>query len=249
MWATRNGVAAAFAASLLVRPALAEAPPGDRAAQVLRDAALGKDVGARLFALEKAPSGDVPGLEEAARRAAASPDRVEQATALEALARIGVARNRELFIEALGSPYRSVRLRALKALLTLSDPGLAQRFLSVLQNDPDPDLQALAAEGLGLRGLADGRAALARAIESGHPVVQRAAVRALVATGDLGFGSSLLARARSEVGPERRRLFALVALVPDPRLVPSLVELLEDPDGESRVAAAIAILSILRPPS
>jgi len=236
---------AALAAVLAVLSALAEIPPGERAAAVLRDAVAGKEEGARLFALEKAATLRVSGLEEAARRAATSSDRVERSLALEILARIDVAGNGDLFLGALDSPFRSVRLRALKALVMLPDPSFAPRLIEVLEHDPDPDLRALAARGLGLPGAPEARAALRGALANGHPVVQAAAARALVAGGDLGIGRELLARARVATGTERRKLLGLVALVPDPGLVPPLAELLEDSDSVVRVAAAAAILSIL----
>ena len=242
------GLAAALAIVLAALPAPAEAPPSERAAEVLRDAVAGKDEGARLLALEKAATLRLPGLEAAARKAAYSADRVERMLALELLASIDVAGNRAVFLEALRSPFRSVRLRALRALLTLSDPNLAARFVEVLEMDPDPDLRALAARGLIPPCAPESRAVLRRAVATGHPVVQTAATRALVASGDLGIGIELLERARGARGAERRRLFGLVALVPDPDLVPLLGKQLEDPDQELRVSAAAAILSILGPP-
>jgi HEAT repeat protein len=241
------GIAAAMAVVLAAQPAEAEVSPAERAAEVLREAAAGKDEGARLFVLEKATTVRVPGLEASARQAASSADRVARTLGLELLAAIDAAGNREVFLEALGSPYRSVRLRALRALLTLSDAGLATRFVEVLEKDPDPDLRALAARGLRPPCTPEAQAALRRAVATGHPVVQTAAVRALVANGDFEVGLELLERARGAFGAERRRLFDLVGLVPDPDLVPLLGKLLEDPDRELRAEAAAAILSSLGP--
>ena len=241
------GLLAALAAVFSVPSVSAAVPARERAESALREAVSSADEGVRLFALERAAATSAPGLEAGARHAAASSDRVERCLALELLTRIDVAGNREVFVDALGSPFRSVRLRALKALETLSDKSLSPRLIEVLEHDPDPDLQALAARSLGNIGALDAREALHRAVTTGHPVVQTAATRALVAIGDLGVGRLLLERARVAGGSERRRLFGLVALVPDADLVPSLTALLEDPDREVRVAAAAAILNIVGP--
>ncbi|MFN7987127.1 MAG: HEAT repeat domain-containing protein [Thermoanaerobaculia bacterium] len=242
---TMPRLAIAVCAAVLGRPVAADEAAAGRAAKVLADTATGKDEGARLFTLEKAPATGIPGLEEAARHSATSSDRTERALALALLARIDVSRNRDLFVEALRSPFRVVRLRALNGLLSLEDPALAPLFVSSLENDPDPDLRALAARGLGLAGLESGREALRKALENGPPVVQRAAVEALVASGDRSSGGRLLERARGASGQERLRLFRLVGLVPDPALVQQLTPLLDDPGAETRAAAAVAILSIL----
>lgn len=244
---TLIGLAAASAAVLTALPVSATVPPRERAESALREAVSSEDGGLRRFALEKALAAPAADLQAGARLAAASADRVERSLALELLARIDVSGNRALFVEALGSPYRSVRLRALVALESLSDRSLSPRLVEVLEQDPDPDLRALAARALGRAGAAEAREALQGAVESGHPVVQTAATQALVALGDLGAGRLLLERARAASGSERRRLFGLVALVPDAGLVPALTELLEDSDREVRVGAAAAILSILGP--
>lgn len=232
--------------SLLVAPGARgeEPPPAARAADVLREAGQSPDEGVRLLALERAGSVKVPSLEAAAIKATRSTDRIELSLALEALARIDVARNRDTFVAALRSEYRSVRLRGLRALLTLDDAGLTPRYVEVLAKDPDPDLRALAARGLGSPASPEGRAALRGAVAKDHPIVQNAAVKALVASGDLEIGHELLERARATSGPERRRLFGLVGLVPDPTLVPVLARLLEEPDAEVRVLAAAAIVTI-----
>ena len=236
-------VATATGLSLLPRSASGETV-GEKAARVVLDAANGTEEVPRFLALERGPA-SLSGLAGAARRSAASADRVEKALALECLARVDAAASRPLFVEALGSPYRSVRIRALRALVEMRDPGLAPTFVRVLESDPDPDLRAIAAGGLALPGAAEGRAALRKALESESPVIQRAAVRALVASGDLGFGKALLSRAMSAVGAERHRLFGLVSLVPDPELVQALAAHFEDADLETRTAAALAALAIL----
>jgi HEAT repeat protein len=215
-----------------------------RATALLAEAMGAEAEGVRLQAVELAAALSSPGLEDAGRRAAASPDRVERTLALELLGRIDATRNRELFIAALTSPYRSVRVRAVLALGTLKDRELMRPLMLVLEQDADPDLRALAARALGAAGGQDARSALRRALGDSHPVVQEAAVLALVASGDLEVGFELVNRARSASPGEASRLLGLAGLVPNQALVPDLGEMLSNPFAEVQVAAAAAILRI-----
>jgi HEAT repeat protein len=236
------------AACLVTVAAMASPPPAqsaeERATEVMSQALLSPDWGLRMESWHLAAPLSAAGLEAAARHGADSPDRDERALALELLARIDVARNRDIFQRELDSSFRSVRVRAIRALTRLADPALIPLFERVLAKDTDPDLRALAAEALGHPWAGAARPALRRAVADPRPVVQQAAVRALVATGDLSIGHELLSRALDLESEEVVRLVGLVALVPDRALVPRLAEMLSRPDAGVRVAAAAAILTI-----
>jgi HEAT repeat protein len=114
----------------------------------------------------------------------------------------------------------------------------------VLAGDNDPDIRALAAEALGGTGGEHASAALRRALDDPHPVVQASAVEALAAAGDHEVGFELLGRMEGAAPPEARRLLGLAALVPNRELIPLIGELLASPEQSVRVAAAAAILRI-----
>lgn len=231
----------AFAATALVA---GQESPVARATHELAGALTAQAEGSRLQAVELAAGLSSPGLEAAARSLAASPDRFERSLALELLAHIDVARNRDVFEAALTAPFRSVRVRAVQALATLKDPGATRLFSTMLADDRDPDLRALAAGALGATGGEDARAALRRGLTDPHPVVQAAVVEALAASGDHEVGFEVLGRVQGVPPPEACRLLGLVALVPDRELIPRLAELLSSPAPDIRVAAAAAILRI-----
>lgn len=222
----------------------AEESPVESATKVLAEALTSDVEGVRLDAAELAARLSTPGLEAAARTLAASPDRFARSLALELLARIDVARNRDLFEASMTSPFRSVRVRAVRALATLKDPAEVALLAAMLADDSDPDLRALAAGALGATGGEDARAALRRALADPHPVVQAAAVEALAASGEREVGLELLGRAQGAAPVETCRLLGLVAAVPDRELIPRLVALLASPDPSVRIAAAAAILRI-----
>ncbi|PWB69807.1 MAG: hypothetical protein C3F15_14635 [Holophagae bacterium] len=234
------GIAMALAAAV----ASADDAEVANATDVLAGALTAQAEGLRLQAVKLAAELSAPGLEAAARTLAASPDRYESSLALELLANIGVERNRGLFEAAMTSPFRSVRVRAVQALATLKDPGIVGPLAAMLAGDGDPDLRALAAEALGATGGEDARAALRRALDDPHPVVQAAVVESLATSGDHEVGFELLGRAEGSAPPEARRLLGLVALVPDRGLLPRLGALLASPEPSVRIAAAAAILSI-----
>lgn len=222
----------------------AEEPAVVRATELLAEAMGTQAEGPRLQAMELAAGLSTPGLEAAARRSAASNDRVERTWALEALAHIGVARNRALFVDAMTSPYRTVRVRAVLALASQKDPGVVPLMASMLEKDADPDLRALAAKALGATGGQDARSALRRALDDPHPVVHMAAVMGLVESGDTEVGFDLLSHARKTGKGEACRLLGLVGRVPNRELIAGLAELLSSETPEVRIAAAAAILSI-----
>lgn len=223
---------------------LAGEPAVERATGILAEAMGTEAEGPRLQALELAARLSCPGLETAARRAATSNDRVVRSWALELLARIDVARNQAVFVDAMSSPYRTVRVRAVQALASVKDPAVTGHLITMLEKDPDPDLKALAAKGLGAVGGQDARSALRRALDDQHPVVQRAAVLGLVASGDLEVGFDLLRRAGKADPQEASRVLGLVGEVPNRELIPALAELLTHGEAAVRIAAAAAILRI-----
>ena len=215
-----------------------------KATEVFAGALTAEAEGVRLQAVKLAAELSTPGLESAGRALAVSPDRYERSLALELLAHIDVARNRDLFEAALTAPFRSVRVRAIQALATLRDPALVGTLNEILASDGDPDLRALAAGALGATGGEDARAALRRALADPHPVVQAAAVEALVASGDHEVGFELLDRVEGAAPKEALHLLGLVALVPDRELIPRLGSLLDSPEPSVRIATAAAILRI-----
>jgi len=184
-------------------------------------------------------------LAAAARQCVPKDGRYATALALELLAHTDVAAYRDVFLSVLSSPFRTVRLRALRALAGLKDPGLADRFAKVLTSDPDPELRAIAAEALGQTGAPKTTPALYRALDDPEAVVRQEAVRALVAIHDPGTAGAIKRRL-SEAAPDRRvEIIRLAALVPDVDLARALGPLLGDPDARVRDYAAGAILSIL----
>lgn len=235
---------AGMAMALSAAWALADDTVVAKATEVLAEALTADAEGARLQAAPLAAELSTPGLEAAARTLAASPDRYERTLALELLSRIDVDSNRDLFEAELTSPFRSVRVRAVQALATLKDPGLVGPLAAVLANDADPDIRALAAAALGGTGGEHASAALRRAVDDPHPIVQAAAVEALAEAGDREVGFELLDRVKGAAAPEVRRLLRLVSLVPDRELIPGIGELLSGPDQSVRIAAAAAVLRI-----
>ncbi len=222
-------------------PVDAESSPDQLAVEVLRDAMAGGNDHLRLFAIERSTTLKTPGLLAEVRALASSPDRVVRSHALDFLAANDLQGSREIFLSAVQVPFRSVRLRALKALLSLYDPALVPRFVKVLHSDPDPDIRALAARGLGAlgtRGGEDAGPALRQALDDPHPSVQEGAVDGLVAIGEVGVGLDLLDRVRKAPPGEAERLLRLVGRVPDRALVPRLGKLLQAGEPTVRIAAA-----------
>lgn len=215
------------------------------AARALLDSAMkSTDSYHRWFALRAAQTLRDREVAASARRLAASGDRYERSLALEILAKSDPAGSSAELLEALDSPFRSVRLRALQGLAKLADRGLAERFAAVLRDDPDPDLRALAARALADSGAASAAPALHEALGDPVVVVQEEAVRALVTVGDDRL-PDVLRRQLEEAPPEQRvRVLRLAALVPEPSLLDAVAPLLADGDPEVRAFAAAALLSI-----
>ncbi|HVN83503.1 MAG TPA: HEAT repeat domain-containing protein [Candidatus Binatia bacterium] len=184
-------------------------------------------------------------LADKVRALARSDDRYVRSLAIEALAALDPAGNRDELLAALDSPFRSVRLRALRGLVTLKDPALAERFTEVLSSDADPDLRAFAGRGLAEMGGPVATAGLYRALDDPIGAVQEEAVRALVTLHDPGIGDVMRRRLADHPLEMRVRIVRLAGLVPDRELVRDLGPFLADSNPEVRAYAAGAVLSIL----
>jgi HEAT repeat protein len=200
----------------------------------------------RWFSLRAARELNDPELVAAARPLVDANDRYVQSLSLEFLAETDLAGNRDVFVRALDSPFRTVRIRALRALRKLEDPTLVTRFGTVLTGDPDAELRAMAASALGETGAKPAIPVLSLALDDPSPVVQEEAVRSLVVLGDQRVVGTLKKRLAEAPPKERTKVVRLAALVPDASLIPSLGPLLADGDPEVRAFTASAILSIRR---
>jgi len=199
----------------------------------------------RWFALRAARTLRAPALVPSLRKMAREGDRYEQSLALDALILTAPREAREEFIHALSSPYRPVRLRGLRGLSEQADPELAPNFSTVLINDSDADLRALAARALGRTGSPNAVPALRRALNDSSEVVQEEAVQGLAKLGDTTLGDTLSERLAGAANPEMRvRLIRLLGFVPDPHALETLGKLLADGDPEVRAYAAASIVRI-----
>jgi len=200
----------------------------------------------RWYSLRAARSLSDPDLVAAARPLVDANDRYVQSLSLEFLAETDLAGHRDVFVRALDSPFRTIRIRAIRALERLKDPTLVTRLGTVLTGDPDAELRAMAARALGATGSKQAIPVLSLALEDESPVVQEESVRALVALGDQRIVRTLKRRIAEAPPKERTKVVRLAALVPDASLIPSLGPLLADGDPEVRAFTASAILSIRR---
>lgn len=221
-------------------------------AEKLRQAALAllgvsmesQDSYVRWFALRAAQPLTEAQLAPHARAALDIGDRYDHSLALDVLLNTDPAGSREQFLAALDSPHRSIRLRSLKGLATLREPGLAERFTAVLKSDPDPDLRTFAVRALEQTGSPQIPAGLFGALEDGVPAVQEEAVRALVRAKSPGLTPILRRRLADVPREDRVAAIRLASFSDDPTLLPDLGPFLADPDPDVRAYAAAAILAI-----
>ena len=213
---------------------------------VLRLGMASDDSFLRWFSLRAARTLNDPELAAAARPLVDANDRYVQSLSLEFLAETDLAGNRDVFVRALDSPFRTVRIRALRALEKLKDPTLVTRLGTVLTGDSDAELRAMAARALGATGSKQAIPVLSLALDDASPVVQEEAVRSLVVLHDQRVVRILKKRLAEAPPKERTKVVRLAALVPDASLIPSLGPLLADGDPEVRAFTASAILSIRR---
>lgn len=219
----------------------------ERAVAIMSDGVSSDTEWISLKAWELAATLSTPELAAKAREAAHSPDRYTVALAIETLARIDVAGNKDIFLGALGSPFRTVRTRAIRALSTLATPEVVHPLGKVVATDSDPDLRALAAEGLGRAGGPVATEVLRRALNDPAQEVREAAVSALVAAGDQEIGSLLIARLSAARDDSLCGVLKLVSLVPEPELIPKLAPWLDSPAIDIRLCAATAVLKLSEP--
>ncbi len=198
----------------------------------------------RWFALRAAQPLDDPTLVPCAKEAFSRGDRYEKSLALDVLVRVDPAGSREQLLEALSSPHRSIRLRALKGLSTLKDPSLAPRFAEILANESDPDLRVFAVRALAETGSPLAPAALYGALNDDVPAVSEESVQALVALKSPGV-TGVLRRMLGAATPEDRvRVIRIASFARKPELIADLGPFIGDSDPEVRAYAAGAILAI-----
>jgi len=221
------------------RRALAEAR------RLLEDALTDPDINVRFEALRAAIHLHEPWIAEVVLPLYKSPDLTERNFALEIIAATNPEQGREVLVDALRNPHRSIRLRGLLGLEKLADPGTVVDVINILEKDEDPDLKVVAARTLGAIGDIGGSAALRSAIQSPHVPLRRQAVLALLAIGKEDVGRYLfrLMDDDNQIGVEE--ILKLVALVPDPSLIELLLPYLNSERQSIRSQASVAALSIL----
>lgn len=174
--------------------------------------------------------GDAPG----ARRLLADPDPGVRATALGALARLGVVTDAELGAAA-ADPDPAVRCRAAEVVAS----GAAGVPLLGLLADPDAAVAEVAAWASGERPTVEPDAVERLAdLTTGHedPLVREAAVAALGAIGDRRGLAAVLAATKDRATVRRRAVLAL-APFDGPEVEQALRRALDDRDWQVRQAA------------
>lgn len=245
-------LAAAAVAGRAQTPGSTAPPPTDgtdalagAARAMLAEAIYAPEEWIRLGALRAAAGVADEGLATAALAAARTHDRYERSMALDIVANGDPVAGRAVLVEALDSPYRGHRLRALHALEPLHDPKLAEAFTRRLRTDPDEDLRALAARALAATAAPSASATLEAAMQDPSRLVRAEVARGLVLLGNPAVTAIVeqrLATARPERLIEEIRL---AALVPDPTLAAKLAGYLQHEEPQVRVNAAAAILAIV----
>lgn len=222
-------------------PAREPEGPVRTAEQVLQASLEGTDSWERWFALRALQGVRWPRLADEVRPLAEAPGLYEQSLALGFLS--DNLEEADLFLDALDSPHRPVRLRALQKLAQLDDPRAAPPLRRILRSDPDPNLRAHAARGLARHDDERTRVALRGALrEDVSPLVREECVRSLAALNDPDLPLILADEARAATGRERLVVIRQIRASGRPSLISSLASWLEDGDPEVRTAAAAAVL-------
>lgn len=176
------------------------------------------------------------GDEGTARDALDDPDPAVRATALGALARIGVL-DADTLAAHLVDPAPLVRRRSLA--IAASWRGDAPPATVVLLEDPDPVVAETAAWAIGERQPPEAHAAEALArVATSHPehLVREAAVAALGAIGD-PVGLPAVLAALDERATIRRRAVVALAAFEGPEVDAALTRCLDDRDRQVRQTA------------
>jgi HEAT repeat protein len=174
-----------------------------------------------------------------------SPDIIERGLALEVVASSNPEKGRDAFLRALISGERSIRLRGVLGLAALGDDDTVPNLVTIMNDDPDPDLRAAAARALGDIGDVTASIHLYEAIESPFPPVRTYAVRSLLMIGDEDVGTYLVGRLQERGSPGENGILRLLALIPDPTLIGPIIPYLEHSADDVRTQAAAAVFSIL----
>lgn len=174
-----------------------------------------------------------------------SPDIMERGIALEAVISSNPEKGRDAFLRALISGERSIRLRGVLGLAALGDDDTVPNLVTIMDDDPDPDLRAAAARALGDIGDTQASIHLYEAIKSPFHPVRKFAVMSLLTIGDEGVGTYLVGRLQEIDNPGELEILRLLALIPDPTLIEAISPYLEHSNDDVRTQAAAAIFSIL----
>jgi len=211
----------------------------------LESALTSEDMNQRFPALRAARYLNEPWISEIVLPLCDSPDFIERVLAIEVITNTNPQLGRAVFLNALTSGERALRLRGLLGLAALGDTETVPHLVEIMKNDPDPDLRVAAAQALGDMGDLRASIALYEGIESDYPPMREQAVLALVAIGEDGVGEYLIDRLENDHFPGRNEVLRLLALVPYRYLISAIEPFLAHEDKVTRVLAAAAILSIL----
>ncbi|GHF27132.1 hypothetical protein GCM10018772_61090 [Streptomyces fumanus] len=183
-----------------------------------------------------------PALGEPLRKALAQPDAVVRATALDLLRALRLG-DSAVYTEALTDPDTTVRIEAVRALVSLDEAGPVARAA----DDTSREVRVTAAKALGSLGAAaplPGGAAGALDRLTGDPdaLVRAAAFEALAGAGCPPPAAERAVRALSDPAWQVRAgaATALSAAAPG-TAVPALAKALADPNADVRKAAVLAL--------
>jgi HEAT repeat protein len=203
-----------------------------------------EDQAVRWAALRAARTLTGPWIAEFVLPLCKSPNLTERVMALETVANTNPEKGRKLFVTALNNGDRSVRLRGLLGLTSLGDASTIPRIIKVMEEDPDPDLRAVAAGELGDLGDMTAIPHLYKATESRFRPVREQALMSLQKLGDQGIAAHLVTNLETDQDPGVEGILKLLAMIPDAKLVSSIAPFLEHESFRIRILAAAAITSI-----
>jgi HEAT repeat protein len=185
-----------------------------------------------------------PAFVAPARAQLRSGSRYEEALALEILATADAEGGRDAFVAALDSPFRTVRMRGLRALSPRPDPTLTPRLMLLATEDSDPDVRVLAIRTLRAWRASGAEPSLRHAVDDPSPAVAQEAVKALVALRDDAVVDLVRRRLASAPVEQRATALRLAGLAARPELLPDIAPYLADQDPDIRMGAARAVLLV-----